>query len=278
MPVVTVSWELGSEGDRIARGLAERLGARLMDNAALSEAAREYDAPGMRAGAPELAERAPSFMERLNEERRRYNALLRAVIYRFAAEGNCVLLGLGGGMLLREVRHVLKVRTMAPRELRIQRLMAAPPSGSPLTHAQAEDTVRRSDRDRGRHIRYLFNVDWADPAPYDLVVNTRTIAAASAVEVIATLAARPEFQPGGESGVILLDLALASQVEATLMHDPNVWVDNLRVSSRGGDVILAGQVLAEEDRDLAEAATRRVAAVQVVRNEIVVQPPPLTGM
>jgi len=62
------------------------------------------------------------------------------------------------------------------------------------------------------------------------------------------------------------------------MHDPNVWVENLRVSARGGEITLSGQVLAEEDREGAEAAARTVGGVQIVRNEIAVQPPPLTGM
>ncbi len=125
MAVIAISWELGSEGDRIGRVLAEQLGGRLVDGTVLFETAREYDAPGVRPGAPELTERAPSFWERLNEERRRYAVLLRAVMYRFAAEGNCVLLGFGAGPLLREVRHVIRVRIMAPRGLRVERVLAA---------------------------------------------------------------------------------------------------------------------------------------------------------
>jgi len=166
MPVVTISWELGSDGDSIGRGLAERLGARYLDNAAIIAATQEYDATGTRPSAPELAERAPNFFERLNEERRRYAVLLRAVIYRYAAEGNAVLLGYGGGIMLREVRHVLKIKTLAPRDLRLQRVMAA--SGErdlAAAKAQAEDAIRRTDRDRARHMRYLFNVDWADQPP-----------------------------------------------------------------------------------------------------------------
>jgi cytidylate kinase len=278
MPVVAISWEIGSDGDHIGRALAEQWGGRFVDGTALFEAAREYDAPGVRPGAPELAERPPSFWERLNEERRRYAVLLRAVMYRFAAEGNCVLLGYGAGPLLREVRHVIKVRTAAPRDLRVERVMAATPRAQPMTREQAEDLVRRTDRDRARYIRYLFNLDIDDPACYDLVLNTRGISAPAAVEVLATLAARPELQPTPESRARLDDLALASQVEAVLMHDPNVWVENLRVTARGGALTIVGQVLADEDREVAESVARGIAGVQVVRNEVAVQPPPLAGM
>ncbi len=278
MPVVTVSWELGSDGDRIGQALAEHLSGRLVDGVALFDAAREYDVPGVRPGAPELTERAPTFWERLNEERRRYAVLLRAVTYRFAAEGNCVVLGFGGGMLLRDVRHVVKVRTTAPRALRIERVTAAASRADSVTREKAEDAIRRSDRDRARYIRYLFNVDWADSAPYDLILNTRTLTTRSAVDLLAALGARPEFQPTPDSQRVLDELALVSQVEAILMHDPNVWVENLRVGVQGGVVTLTGQVLAEEDRESAEAAARRLPGVQVVRNDIAVQPPPLAGM
>ena len=279
MAVVTVSWELGSEGDQIAHAAAERLGARLVDAPVLFDAVRAYDAPNVRPNVPELAERAPTLWERLNEERRRYGVLLRAVIYRFADEDNSVIVGYGGGMLLRGVRHALKLKIIAPRDLRVQRVMAGSEVRDPAAaRSAAEDAVQRADRDRSRFIRYLFNIDWADAGPYDLVLNTRTISVLSAVELIAGLTARPEYQPTGESLTVLRDLALASQVEAALMHDPNVWVENLRVTARGGELTLSGQVLAEEDRDAAEAAARAVGGVQVVRNEIAVQPPPLTGM
>ncbi|HLH23444.1 MAG TPA: cytidylate kinase family protein [Chloroflexota bacterium] len=278
MAVIAISWELGSEGDRIGRVLAEQLGGRLVDGTVLFETAREYDAPGVRPGAPELTERAPSFWERLNEERRRYAVLLRAVMYRFAAEGNCVLLGFGAGPLLREVRHVIRVRIMAPRGLRVERVLAASSRASAMTHEQAEEAVRRTDRDRARYIRYLFNLDINDPACYDLMLNTRSISPLAAVDVLLTLAARPEFQPTPESGAVLDDLALGSQVEAVLLHDPNVWVENLRVTARGGEVMLTGQVLADEDRDVAEAVARRIPGVRIVRNEVSVQPPPLAGM
>ena len=50
------------------------------------------------------------------------------------------------------------------------------------TRARAEELIRRSDRDRARYIRYLFNIDWADPTPYDLIINTRSLTTAAAVE------------------------------------------------------------------------------------------------
>jgi len=279
MPVITITGETGSDADRIAHALADRLGVRVIDRQVLIDAVRRYDAVGARRGAPELDERAPSLWERLNEERRRYAVLVRAVVYSFATQGDCVMLGYGGGILLRDIHHVVKVRTIAPRELRVQRLMTATPwRPAQPTREAAEEALRRGDRDRKQFIRYLFNIEWDDPAPYDLVLNTRTLTAESAAELLAQLAARPEFQPTPESLALLHDLALANQVEAVLLHDPDVWVENLRVSARAGVVTLAGQVLAEEDRELAESAARRVAGVQVVRNEISIQPPPLAGM
>src|SRR5262249_53243294 len=110
------------------------------------------------------------------------------------------------------------------------------------------------------------------------VLNTRTMAAASAVELLAVLTGRPEFQPTGDSQAILRDLALASQVEAVLMHDPQIWAEHLRVSVRGGAGTGSGQGLTEDDLDLAGAAARGVGGLQTVHNEIAARPPPLASM
>src|SRR5688500_1216730 len=123
MPVVTITGDIGSDGDRIALALSEQLGVRLVDRRALMEATRGVGAAGAPHGGPERAGRAPDRWERLNEQRRRYGVLVRAVAFKFAAADNCVMLGYSGVLLLREVCHVLKVHTIAPRDVRLQRLM-----------------------------------------------------------------------------------------------------------------------------------------------------------
>ena len=78
MAIVSVSREEGSWGGDVARDLATRLGYRLLDKKALLEEAEAYG--GIRDGSPELLEKQPGLLERLDQDRRRYNVLLRTVV------------------------------------------------------------------------------------------------------------------------------------------------------------------------------------------------------
>ena len=106
MAIVSVSREEGTWGGDVARDLASRLGYRLLDKKALLEEAEAYG--GISEAAPELLERQPGLLERLDQERRRYSVLLRTVVYDVALRDNVVFLGRGAGMLLRDVDHALR--------------------------------------------------------------------------------------------------------------------------------------------------------------------------
>ena len=74
------------------------------------------------------------------------------------------------------------------------------------------------------------------------------------------------------------NLALASRVEATVLGDPTVWVNGLKVVAQDGRVRIEGEVITEEDRDAVEQIVRAIEGVRHVENDLRVQPPPLTGM
>src|SRR5947207_10883464 len=113
MPIVTITRQLGSQGDAIGRALAEQLGFRYLDKLGIADAMRVYGGD-VEPGAPEIEEKQPSFWERLNEERRRHSIMLRSAVFSFALEDDCVMVGVGASMLLKGLSHVLKVLTLAP--------------------------------------------------------------------------------------------------------------------------------------------------------------------
>src|SRR5581483_9884906 len=105
MAVVTITRQIGSEGDAIGHALAERLGYRFLDKENIVEAMRAYGGE-VEPGAPEVQEKRPSFWERLNEERRRHSIMVRCAVYSSALEDNCVIAGVSASMLLKGLSHV----------------------------------------------------------------------------------------------------------------------------------------------------------------------------
>ena len=281
MAVITISRHPGSLGDTLARAIAERLNYRLVERAELIRVAERIGGTDIAWDrAPELRERSPSFWERLNEERRRYASVLRRATTQLAEEGDVVIVGLGGGQLLRGLSNVLRLQIIAPMDVRMERVMERgfDEIHGPLTREQARDLIRKSDRDIGGYMRYLFNIDWLESSHWDLVINTGRFGVNEAVDIVAAIVDSGMLEPSALDNQRLANLALASRVEATVLGDPTVWANGLKVVAQDGRVRIEGEVITEEDRDAVEQIVRSLDGVRQVENDLRVQPPPLTGM
>lgn len=281
MAVLTISRHPGSLGDTIARSLADRLDYRLVERAELVKLAESIGGPDVAWDrSPELRERSPSFWERLNEERRRYASVLRRAIAQLAEEDDVVIVGLGSGQLLKGLRNVLRLQIIAPMDVRLERVMERgfDDVRGPLSRDKARELIRNSDRDTHGYMRYLFNIDWMDPQNWDLVINTGRFSVDDATTMVAAIVASGALEPSALDRQRLANLALASRVEATVLGDPSVWVNSLKVVAQDGRVRIEGEVITEDDRDAVEQVVRAISDVRQIENDLRVQPPPLTGM
>jgi cytidylate kinase len=281
MAVITISRHPGSLGDTLARAIAERLNYRLVERSELIRVAERIGGTDVAWDrAPEMRERSPSFWERLNEERRRYASVLRRATTQLAEEGDVVIVGLGGGQLLKGLSNVLRLQVIAPMDVRMERVMERgfDDVAGPLSREQARDLIRKSDRDISGYMRYLFNIDWLESHHWDLVINTGRFSVSEAVDIVAAIVDSGMLEPTALDNQRLANLALASRVEATVLSDPTVWANGLKVVAQDGRVRIEGEVITEEDREAVEQIVRSIDGVRQVENELRVQPPPLTGM
>ena len=281
MAVITISRHPGSLGDTIARALAERLNYRLVERGELIKLAERIGGSDVAWDrAPELRERSPSFWERLNEERRRYASVLRRVTTQLAEDDDVVIVGLGSGQLLKGLSNVLRLQIIAPMDVRLERIMERgfDEVAGPLTKDRARELIRTSDRDAGGYMRYLFNIDWLEPQHWDLVINTGRFNVPETVAIVAAIVDSGALEPSTLDRQRLGNLALASRVEATVLGDPTVWVNGLKVVAQDGRVRIEGEVITEEDRDAVEQIVQAIDGVRQTDNDLRVQPPPLTGM
>lgn len=77
---------------------------------------------------------------------------------------------------------------------------------------------------------------------------------------------------------MLANLALASRVEATLLWHPTVPISGLKVVAQDGQVRIEGEVLTEDDLDVAVRVVQAIEGVRQVDNDLLVQPLRLTAM
>ena len=169
MSIVAISETAGSMGIEIGRKLAESLGWEFADREILSKASEQFgeDLTDLR----HSVEEKPTLWERFSDTQHRYKAYVEAIMLEMAARDNVVLAGRSSTIVLRQVPHVVRVRTSAPEHTRAHRLE----NEMGLTYEAALNYVRHSDRERAARVKFLYQLDVDDSLLYDLVLTTERL-------------------------------------------------------------------------------------------------------
>src|SRR5882672_3532571 len=196
--------------------LVKRLGYRYVDQKLIQDAVRRYGLAEEKLS--HLDESKPTLFERFDAETRHYITILQTTLLDFAELDNAVLMGRGGQWLLRGIPHVLRVRVIAPFELRVKRWIkrTAEMTGETPTQRAAADFVRRDDAEKAGRMRYLYEVDLADPMLYDFTVSTERLGYDAVVEMIQSTINRPETATTDAARRTVASRALASRVQVAL--------------------------------------------------------------
>ena len=189
MAVITLSREMGSRGDDIARAVAARLGLRLVGRELINRAAKE-------AGAPEVALAEIDELGLLGVKPsaaalRLYQEKVAAVIHELAADGDVLLVGRGGQMLLADRPDALHVRIIAPRPMRL----ALVQERCRVPAEVAEARIDASDAARTGFLKRHFGVRGDEAYLYDLVINMAHMDVSAAVDLVCLAAARLDSTP-----------------------------------------------------------------------------------
>jgi len=272
MSIVAISETAGSLGIEIGRKLAEGLGWEFADREIIAKASEQFgeDVMDLR----HSVEEKPTLWERFSDSQHRYKAYIEAIMLEMAARDNVVLAGRSSTIVLRQVPHVLRVRTTAPERRRAERLQHE----LGLTHEAGLDYVRHSDRERAARVKFLYQVDVDDPLLYDLVLNTERLAVETGAALIRETLRDERFQSIETGRKEVVDLSLAALARAALMAHPQVGARGLFVMCKDGHVSLTGGVREDQERTMAADLVGRIPGVVSVVNEIVVLRPPRTAV
>jgi hypothetical protein len=190
--IICVSHLTGAQGEAVARGVAEQLGFRYLDEEIVETAAGWVDLHPSVVGE---VERRKSLMARISEsisgqsmpsrpdasaERRGggatrevptdedLRALIRDVIRHVAEEGDIVIAAHAASMVLGDRQDALRVLVTASHKTRADRI-----AGARNVDAQrAEKLLAEEDAARADYLKRFHRVELELPTHYDLVVNT----------------------------------------------------------------------------------------------------------
>jgi cytidylate kinase len=264
MPLITISHSIGSNGEAIARRVADSLQLALYDDSKLQQIALKI---GMHADdLKSLDEKAPGLFDRiLSEKPQVYLNLMESVIYEVSRHGEGVILGHGSQMLLRSFECAFHVRVHAAEATRMQRIV----NQQNLSPKAAAKLIRKiDDRQRG-FLRYAFGLDWNNPSLYDLIVNSEKLNIDTAAKLVVDGARSEDIATCSLNALDTMEkLSKAKQVHAALIKH-NVDVTNLHVEvTEKGTALITGLASAAEDIERMKDVAKDVPGISEVALEV----------
>jgi cytidylate kinase len=193
MTVITISRQYGSWGDEVAAHVGKLLGYRSFDKRLMAEVALDLGvAPHEIVDFSEDTYKVRNFLDRLlggqprhvpvtarsNIDTEQTTALseldetfslnlIQAILEVAYQRGNVVIVGRGGQAFLKERPGVLHVRIIAPHRVRVHYLH----DRANFSWGGGKEAIIQHDRASAEYLQRFYDLDWADPAHYDLVIN-----------------------------------------------------------------------------------------------------------
>jgi len=262
MAIITISRQIGSLGDEIAKAAAEKLEYEHIKKSQIGEVLSKH---GFSASDVEkYDEKKPSLLQNLSMQKNIFEHLIRVAVYELAAKKNVVIVGRGAQVILKDIPGTLHVRVIAPYAARISKLMEK----LRYDEKNAQRIIRQSDRDSSGYISTYFGANWDDSDLYDLVINTRTMTLNTGVEMITRAVGTDEFKKSPEVFEKLRDLALTQKVKAVLLEVSGLEGANLDVQK--GIVNLSGSARSFAVKEECEKAISNITGITEVNNQLYV--------
>ena len=176
-PVITISRDFGCEGYAVAEKLCELVSQKtgekwiLIDNAILEAVARNHNISEdilqhLGENSRILDEVMATFSPQWKTDRDHFE-LLCSYIISLAAQGNVIIVELGGSIITRHIEHSCHFRLYAPDSFKIAKLA----SRLNLSADDAEKLMHRQQKKRDRFTMDFLGQNGHDPRLYDLLFN-----------------------------------------------------------------------------------------------------------
>ena len=265
MAILTISRQVGSLGDEIARKLAKELDYKLITRQDFRDLAIKYKDQFSSKIAKIEKEKGLKLWERLMLSTPVYLCLYEAFIYELASQRKVIILGRGAQIVLRDVHQVYRLRVVAPTHARIIHLRQE----HGMSTDEALDFIRSHDYNRRNLIRQIYDRDPRDWALYDMILNTSRFDVQAGVAVVKSAIEQViRLQPLEEAGHVLKGLALGKRVEAKIREEikPTLEIDVM--GEADGTVTISGIASTDEQCNRIGSLAEQFDGVTKVINQV----------
>ena len=259
MAIITIQRGTKSGGEAMAECLADQLGYPLLGREVLQDAATQLGVPPEDVG--ERMEETPGRFGRNPLITKLYIAAVTSALAEHAKDGDLVYHGLAGGLLLKDLPGVLKIRLIAPLEYRLQALMFS----HGMEEEAAEAYIREVDEARYQWVKNVYGADNTDSSLYDMVLNLGSFSIPEACEVAKIAASRPEFEMNPARMEKLRDFRIAWQVRLALLEDLGTQTLDLDATVSHGVAVVLGEAPLLNTGEVGNRITEIVSAVPGVK-------------
>lgn len=196
MAVITINKEFGTQSQRVASKLAQKLGYEYIGDQLLAQVAKELNLSEHEAET--FLQTSKSSVLRLVDkytcsivqkvvdrehgclDDKAYFEKTKELVEKLYTSDNVIILGWGAQCILKGKPNTLHVRLSKDQELKISELM----EHQKLTQKAAEHKINSDEQDLKVYIKEYFNADWNDARLYDLVIDMGKNSVMEAVDLI----------------------------------------------------------------------------------------------
>lgn len=236
MAIITVSRGSMSGGAAFAECLAAKLRYLCLSHEVLVQAAERIGVPEETLRS-EIQGGGTRFWEHLSMKRRLYLFALQSALAEACLGGELVYHGYAGHLLLKDIPCVLRVRLIAPMAQRIRAVMER----QGLNFEAAREYVRFVDQERIQWTKFVYGVDWKDPANYDLVINLRDVSIETACVMVSQAVKLASYAVTKDVMKKLRDFALVCRVRVALAQDARSHAVQFDIRADDGKVEVFGE-------------------------------------
>jgi len=267
MPLITISYGIGTEGHDIARKVADDLNMDLYDDQKFQEMVVEHKIRAEEV--KELDEKEPGFFDRLFSRKPEiFLSIMDSVVFVIAQKGEGVIIGHGSQTLLQNFGCAMHVLIHNKMENRVQHLL----KNQEMSRKAAEKTIHRSDSTQKGFFSFAYQREWNDPSLYDMVLNTEKMGNKLTAKIIVEATQSEAMKECSLAAVDTMKrLALAKKIEAELMKN-HLFVYNLNIEVLANGVVnITGTAITQERKERVLRVVKEVQGVSDVNMALFVR-------